>query len=59
LKGREWALSDEAGFTTRHQADRVIDAFNTLFDTWQGKEKFDLINATKFTGRHLNHAIIY
>ena len=59
LKGREWALSDEAGFTTRHQADRVIDAFNTLFDTWEGREKLDIINATTFTGRHLNHAIIY
>ena len=59
LKGREWALSDEAGFTTSHQADRVIEAFNTLFDTWKGREKFDLINATEFTGRHLNHAIIY
>ena len=59
LKGREWAISDEAGFTTRHQADRVIDAFNTLFDTWEGREKLDIINATTFTGRHLNHAIIY
>ena len=59
LKGREWAISDEAGFTTRHQADRVIDAFNTLFDTWKGREKLDIINATEFTGRHLNHAIIY
>ena len=59
LKGREWALSDEAGFTTKHQAERVIEAFNTLFDTWQPREKFDLTNATTFTGRHLNHAIIY
>jgi hypothetical protein len=30
LKGREWALSDEAGFTTKHQAQRVIEAFDTL-----------------------------
>jgi len=59
LKGREWALSDEAGFTTRHQADRVIGAFTDLFDTWKGREKLDIINATTFTGRHLNHAIIY
>ena len=59
LKGREWALSDEAGFTTAHQADRVIEAFTTLFNTWKGREKLDITNATKFTGRHLNHAIIY
>jgi glycosyltransferase involved in cell wall biosynthesis len=59
LKGREWALSDEAGFTTKHQADRVCEAFNSLFNTWQGREKFDITNATEFTGRHLKHAIVY
>tara|TARA_R110001592_G_scaffold319972_1_gene597801 strand:- start:654 stop:1628 length:975 start_codon:yes stop_codon:yes gene_type:complete len=59
LKGMEWALSDEAGFTTEHQAERVMEAFNTLFDTWEGREKFDITNATEFTGRHLNHKLIY
>lgn len=59
LKGREWALSDEAGFTTTHQANRVIDSIDTLFDTWQGREKFDITNATEFKGRTLNHSLIY
>ena len=59
LKGMEWALSDEAGFTTEHQAERVIEAFTALFDTWEGREKFDITNATEFTGRHLNHKLIY
>ena len=59
LKGMEWALSDEAGFTTEHQAERVMEAFNTLFDTWEGRETFDITNATEFTGRHLNHKLIY
>lgn len=59
LKGREWAVSDEAGFTTRHQADRVIDAFTTLFDTWEGREKYDIVNATEFKGRTLKHPLIY
>ena len=59
LKGREWALSDEAGFTTSHQANRVIEAFDTLFDTWEGRETLEITNATEFTGRHLNHALIY
>ena len=35
LKGREWALGDEAGFTSKHQAKRVIEALDTLFDTWK------------------------
>ncbi|MDB4452676.1 glycosyltransferase [bacterium] len=59
LKGMEWALGDEAGFTTEHQAERVIEAFTSLFDTWEGREKFDITNATEFTGRHLNHKLIY
>ena len=58
-KGREWALSDEAGFTSKHQAYRVMDAINTLFDTWKPREKYDITNATEYKGKFLNHKIIY
>jgi len=44
--GREWALSDEAGFTSERQAERVIEAFNELFSTWKPREKYELINTT-------------
>jgi hypothetical protein len=33
LKGREWAISDEAGFTSEHQANRFVEAFDELFKT--------------------------
>lgn len=59
LKGREWAIGDEAGFTTKHQAERVIEAFDTLFQTWKPRESFEIINATEFKGRVLNHSLIY
>ena len=59
LKGREWAISDEAGFTSEHQANRVIEAFTELFNTWEPREKYEIINATEFTGRHLKHKIEY
>ena len=59
LKGREWAIGDEAGFTTKHQADRVIENLDELFDTWQGREKYSIVNATEFKGRTLKHALIY
>ena len=59
LKGREWAIGDEAGFTTKHQADRVIEAFETLFDTWEGREEFEIVNATDFKSRSIKHNIIY
>ena len=59
LKGREWALSDEAGFTSKHQAKRVIEAMDTLFKTWEPREKYELINANEYKGKFLNHKIIY
>ena len=59
LKGREWALSEEAGFTSKHQAKRVIEAFNELFETWEPKEKYEIVNATEHKGRVLNHKLIY
>ena len=59
LKGREWAISDEAGFTSKHQAKRVINAIDELFETWKPREKYELINANEYNGRFLNHKIIY
>ena len=59
LKGREWAISDEAGFTSKHQANRVMEAFNELFDTWKPREKYEIINATKHKRSFINHKIIY
>ena len=59
LKGREWATSNEAGFTSKHQGEKVIDAFDELFKIWKPKEKYELINATEYKGKFLNHKIIY
>ena len=59
LKGREWALSEEAGFTAKHQAERVIEAFEELFKVWKPREDFEIINATEQKGKFLNHKLIY
>ena len=59
LKGREWAISDEAGFTSKHQANRVIEAFTELFNTWEPREKYEIVNATEYKGKHLTHKIYY
>ena len=59
LKGREWALSNEAGFTSDHQSNRVIKAFNELFDIWKPREKYELINANESKGNFLTHKIDY
>ena len=59
LKGREWAISDEAGFTVEHQAKRVINVFNELFSTWKPREKYEVVNVNEYKGKFLNHKIIY
>ena len=59
LAGREWATSDEAGFTSKHQAERVINAFATLFETWEPREKYELINANEVADRVINHNLLY
>ena len=59
LKGREWAMSDEAGFTGEKMGQRVIKYLDELFDIWEPREKFELINANDIQKRVLNHKLIY
>jgi len=59
LKGREWALSDEAGFTSEHQANRFVEAVESLFKVWKPREKYELLNANEYKGKFLNHKTIY
>ena len=59
LAGREWALSDEAGFTGDHQGKRVIEAFEELFSTWKPREKYELINTNEVKDRVINHKLQY
>jgi glycosyltransferase involved in cell wall biosynthesis len=59
LAGKEWAMSDEAGFTAEYQGKRVIEAFNELFSTWKPREKFELINVNEVEDRIINHKLLY
>jgi glycosyltransferase involved in cell wall biosynthesis len=59
LSGREWAISDEAGFTSEKMSNRVIEAIDGLFSTWKPREKFELINTNEVKKRVLNHKLIY
>ena len=59
LKGREWCLSEEAGFTAKYQAQRVLEAFTELWDVWEPRKAFEIHNATEYKGKFLNHKLIY
>lgn len=59
LNGRAWAIGDEAGFTSEKQGERVIKAFNELFNTWKPREKYEVVNATEYKGKFLKHKLYY
>lgn len=57
--GNDWARGEEAGFTSKHQAERVIKNFDKLFETWEPREKFEFIKDTEYQPRVLRHKLIY
>lgn len=59
VKGREWATSDEAGFTSEKMSNRIIEGIDELFDTWKPRNKFELLKDTDFEPRTLNHSLLY
>jgi glycosyltransferase involved in cell wall biosynthesis len=59
LAGREWALSDEAGFTGEKMGVRVIEVLDNLFNTWKPREKYELINANQVEKKVVPHKLVY
>ena len=59
LKGREWALSDEAGLTGEKMGQRVIKYLDKMFKTWTPRKKFELIDTKNIDKKVLNHKVIY
>jgi glycosyltransferase involved in cell wall biosynthesis len=59
LKGREWALSDEAGFTGKKMGVNVINTLDKLFTTWKPREKYELVNANKTKPKTVPHELVY
>ena len=59
LKGREWCLSEEAGFYSAKQGERVIEAFDELFEKWKPRADYELIDTSEVKGKYLNHKITY
>ena len=57
--GREWAVSDEAGFTGNQMGQRVINALDKLFDTWTPRTKFEFINTNKTQDEYISHELLY
>jgi glycosyltransferase involved in cell wall biosynthesis len=59
LKGREWALSDEAGFTSLNMGKKVITTLDKLFATWKPREKYELVNTNEVKPKTVPHQLVY
>ena len=59
FKAREWCLSEEAGFTAEHQGKRVIEAVDKLFDTWESREAFEVIDTSEDFRKMQTHNLVY
>jgi hypothetical protein len=59
LKGREWALGEEAGFTSERMGANVINTLDNLFKTWKPREKYELVNANEVKPKTVPHELVY
>jgi len=59
LKGREWAVSNETGFTSEIMGNRFIEFTDTLFETWKPREKFEFLKVNDVKEETINHALVY
>jgi len=59
LKGREWALSDEAGFTSEKMGERIMEGIDELFATWEPREIYEFINANNYEEKTVEHSWNY
>ena len=57
--GREWATSNEAGFTAEHMAQRAIKYIDQTFETFQPRVKFEFINVNTLEEKKLPHKLLY
>lgn len=58
-KAREWCLSEEAGFTAEHQGKRFIEASDELFNTWEPREAFEVIDTDEDIKKIQTHNLVY
>jgi glycosyltransferase involved in cell wall biosynthesis len=58
-KAREWCLSKEAGFTAEHQGKRFIEFADELFNTWEPREAFEVIDSDEDIKKVQTHNLVY
>jgi hypothetical protein len=59
LEGHKWAVGEEAGFTSYHQASKIIESFNYLFSNWVKREPYEVLNTNDIKEKVINHNLLY
>jgi len=59
LAGREWALSDEAGFTAQIMGQRAIKYIDQTFENFVPREKYEFIEINTLEEDKLPHKLLY
>ena len=59
LEGMEWALGDEAGFTSKKMTKKIIKSIDKLFNNWKPISNYQFVKDTEFEKRVLPHKLIY
>jgi glycosyltransferase involved in cell wall biosynthesis len=57
LKGREWAMSDEAKMTAEGMVTNVMDSMDEAFDKFTPRDKFDLLKVEDLEPDYIQHKI--
>jgi len=59
LLGREWAIGEEAGFTSVHQANRIIANIEKLFSYWKPRKNYNVIKCDPIKKKVVPHNLVY
>jgi glycosyltransferase involved in cell wall biosynthesis len=59
LVGREWAIGDEAKFTSEKMTYSIISNLDKLFQTWKPRKKYELIKVENKKPKIVPHNLIY
>ena len=59
LKGREWALSEEVGFSSQIMCKRVLEGIEEVFENFTPRANYEVVDSNEYQPQRLRHPLIY
>ena len=57
LKGREWALSEESGFTSQRMTDGIVNGIMKTIENFTPRSSFDLVEVKPTKPKYVEHKL--